>query len=412
MKIPVILICILLSLNSFAQPTIKGRVVNELTGAPIPGSSVFISNTSKGTVTDSEGRFELTDVPSGKHELVISSIGYETNVFSFTDQKLPLQLKVELKIKVKEMDNVILEPSVEEGWDKWGKMFNEYFIGTANNASQCKIKNTGDIKFRYYKKANKVIAYSDVPIIMENDALGYVIHYQLENFEVNYSERTSFFLGYPLFEDQQKKENPKQKWVERRKEAYKGSVTHFMYSVYHNRLLDEGFEVRRMVRQPNLEKIRVKSIYKGPGVMYRTNSKTGETVMDLSDGVLGLSKDSVSYYQKVLHQPDYTDIYGKDLLTGDSLIVKTEGEFKAMYFDHFLSITYKNELESKKYLQLTMENRKPGFQRSLVFILTENILSLDKSGNYYNPQDFLTTGYWGWSEKMADLLPLDYDPGK
>lgn len=71
-------------IQASAQHFIKGTVVNESTGAPIAGTSVFISNTSKGTVSNSNGYFELTDVPAGKHELVVSSIGYETNVFSFS----------------------------------------------------------------------------------------------------------------------------------------------------------------------------------------------------------------------------------------------------------------------------------------------------------------------------------------
>ena len=177
--IPAILFCVLLSISAAAQRTIKGRVVNEATGTAVAGSSVFITNTSKGTVSDNAGRFEINDVPPGKHELVISSIGYETNVFSFTESQLPLQLKVELTIKVKEMENVTVEPFTEEGWDKWGGYFLRNFIGESEAASRCKIKNTQDIKFRFYKKTNRLIAYADVPIIIENKALGYIINYKL-----------------------------------------------------------------------------------------------------------------------------------------------------------------------------------------------------------------------------------------
>lgn len=88
MRVPAILLLLLWGFTGNAQRTIKGRVVNEATGAAIPGSSVFISNTSKGTVTNSEGKFELNDVPAGKHDLVISCIGYETNVYSFSEQQI------------------------------------------------------------------------------------------------------------------------------------------------------------------------------------------------------------------------------------------------------------------------------------------------------------------------------------
>src|SRR5215510_3614474 len=107
----------------FSQQTIKGRVIAAGSGQPLPGSSVFITNTSKGTTADKNGYFELNDVPAGKHELIISGIGYETNVYSFSSEQLPLQLRVEMEIKVQELNNVTVEPFLEEGWDKWGQTF-------------------------------------------------------------------------------------------------------------------------------------------------------------------------------------------------------------------------------------------------------------------------------------------------
>src|SRR5258706_13083281 len=140
-KIVTTLVYLLILSRAIAQPTIKGRVVTAGNGVPVPGSSVFISNTSKGTTADKNGYFELNDIPSGKHELIISSIGYETNVFSFSSEQLPLQVKVEFQLKVKELQNVIVEPFVEEGWDKWGKTFLDNFIGNTPNADRCTIKN-------------------------------------------------------------------------------------------------------------------------------------------------------------------------------------------------------------------------------------------------------------------------------
>ncbi len=407
MRVPAILVLILLVVTADAQRTIRGRVVNDATGAVIPGSSVFISNSSKGTVTNSEGQFELQDIPPGKHDLVISCIGYETNVYSFSEQQLPLQLKVQLSIRVKELANVTVEPFLEEGWDKWGKMFMDNFIGTTENGMHCKIKNTNKIRFRYYKKSNRVTAYADEPVIIENKALGYTIKYQLENFEVSFKEHTTFYLGYPLFEDKTKEgKEPKEKWLRRRTEAFKGSVVHFMQSLYNNKLKEEGFEVRRMTRIPNAEKERVKQIYKELAKAIKTSPGGGMVVE------VGASGDSSAYYQQVMRQKDHIDVYGAGLLTADSLIVQTEGKYKALYFPNYLYITYKGEYEEEAYLRSTMENRKPGFQRSLVMLLNDEFITVDDHGNYYNPQDFFTSWYWGWSEKISNLLPVDYVPEK
>ncbi|HEY6503945.1 MAG TPA: carboxypeptidase-like regulatory domain-containing protein [Chitinophagaceae bacterium] len=412
-KIPAILFFILAGhAFSFSQPTIKGRVVNISTGAPVPGSSVFINNTSKGTTADKNGNFELNDVPPGKHELIISSIGYETNVFPFTAEQLPLQLKVELEVKVKELKNVIVEPSVEEGWAKWGRMFTENFIGRTPNARHCKIKNENAIRFRYYKKSNRVVAYADEPVILENKALGYRISYQMEEFEVNFKTGVTFFAGYPFFEDIDKnRKGLQQKWGRNRDKAYYGSMMHFMYGLYHDSLQQQGFEVRRMRRIPNEEKERVKKAYRVPRVVSsQTNGITITT--NRKDIPPEQHLDSTEYYERILRQKDFLEIYGHQLLTRDSLIVNEEEGYKVLFFTDYLYVTYKNETEDPEYIAQSGENRGPVFQRSYISMPNANPVAIDKQGNYYPPQEIFSSAYWGWSEKMADCLPIDYKPSK
>lgn len=406
LKVPAILFLVLFSSSSIAQRTIKGRVINETTGAAIPGSSVFITNTSKGTVSDASGQFILNDVPAGKHELVISSIGYETAVHPFSDAQLPLQLKVLLKIKVKELENVIVEPFVEEGWNKWGKTFTDNFIGFTDNASRCKIKNEKTIRFRYFKKSGRLIAFADEPIMIENKALGYTINYQLEDFEVNFKEKTAIYMGYSLYEESSK---DKRSWQRKREAAYNGSMMHFMRSLFVDSLNENGFEMRRMVKLPNTEKERVKAIYKPVQTM---SFGTGITVTTQT-GSGGVHPDSATYYRNVLRQPDFIEQYGKDILTTDSVIVKQEGSHKLLYFTDHLYIVYKNELEAEGYLRSQMQaNRKPTYQRSFLFLPELNPVWIEANGNYYNPRDMYSIGYWGWSDKLGDSLPLDYVPEK
>src|SRR5690625_4127080 len=60
--------------------TVRGQVVNELSGSSIPGVSVILLNAYplKGTVTDENGEFRLTNVPVGRHSFQFSYVGYET----------------------------------------------------------------------------------------------------------------------------------------------------------------------------------------------------------------------------------------------------------------------------------------------------------------------------------------------
>ncbi len=411
-KIPAFL-CLLffVPLTLLSQRTIQGRVVTASGKEPVAGGSVFISNTSYGTVTSKDGYFEIADIPPGKYDLIISSVGYETNVYSFSTDQLPLKLRVELEVKVRELQNVVVEPSVEEGWDKWGKVFLDNFVGQTPNARQCKIKNEGSIRFRFYRKSNRLVAYSDDQIVLENKALGYIIKYQLEDFEVNYKTNTTLFVGYPLFEEIDKKRKGLQRrWQKNRDKAYYGSMMHFMRAVYNNKLAAEGYEVRRMVRKPNLEKQRIKKIY-------RPVRLTGAVKISGSNGKLltvssqdSLSTDSSEYYQRVLSQNDNIDTYGRDTLTADSLVIEQKGELKAIYFDDYLYVTYKRELEDEEYLLYYSERRKPTFQRSYIFLQNHQLIAIDPNGSYFPPQEIFSMSYWGWNEKMSNLLPLDYKP--
>ena len=404
-RIAAILFMSIFSLTASSQRTIRGRVINEATGAAVPGSSVFISNTSKGTVSDGAGQFELLDVPPGKHELIISSIGFETMVFPFTESQLPLQLKIELKIKVRELQNVTVEPFVEEGWDKWGQTFMENFLGYTDNALRCKIKNEEIIKFRYFKKSNRLVAFADEPLRIENKSLGYNITYQLEDFEINFAEKSSVFMGYSLYEEMEK---DKKVWQKRRDAAYYGSLMHFMRCLYTDSLKENGYELRRMTRTLNTEKERVRKLY-------RANQSTilsGNKVM-VSQGHSGsFNEDSITYYNSTLRQPDYFDRIGKDLLSSDSVLVEEEGNHKALYFMDYLHVTYKKELESESYIKAQMQYRKPTYQRSWIVLTELNAVWIERNGNYYNPTELYFLGYWSWSDKIGDSLPLDFVPGK
>ncbi len=152
--------------------TIKGQVMSGTTGSPLSNCSVFINSTSKGTVTDEEGRFELSNIQDGKYELIVSSIGYETYVQPFSGAQLPLGLTIRLKEKATDLSSVTVEPFETDGWEKWGKTFMDNFIGTTEYARQCTIKNKEVLRFRFSSKKNILTAIAYEPIIIVNKALG------------------------------------------------------------------------------------------------------------------------------------------------------------------------------------------------------------------------------------------------
>jgi hypothetical protein len=76
---------------------------------------------------------------------------------------------------VTELESITVEPWEKDGWERWGRVFTESFIGTTSASRQCEIKNHKALRFRYSKKNGTLIAVADEPLIIENRALGYRI---------------------------------------------------------------------------------------------------------------------------------------------------------------------------------------------------------------------------------------------
>lgn len=81
---------LLLATASFAQ--ISGKIIDGGDNSPLPGASVVVKGTTKGTLTDLDGQFSL-DVKIGE-TLVVSFLGFETTEVS-AQNGIQLSLKVQ-----------------------------------------------------------------------------------------------------------------------------------------------------------------------------------------------------------------------------------------------------------------------------------------------------------------------------
>ena len=87
-----VLFFLIMSLQAFAQEkAITGKVVDEK-GAPLPGVTVIIDGTTKGTITNGDGDYSLS-VSSDNDVLVFSFIGYQV-------QKIKLNGRAKIDIKM------------------------------------------------------------------------------------------------------------------------------------------------------------------------------------------------------------------------------------------------------------------------------------------------------------------------
>ncbi len=81
-KITFIVLFFTTTIQSFSQTgqTVRGRITDSFTNNPISGASISIVNTKLGSSTDTEGNYIISNVPSGRYRIKISSINYTEGI--------------------------------------------------------------------------------------------------------------------------------------------------------------------------------------------------------------------------------------------------------------------------------------------------------------------------------------------
>jgi len=71
-------IILFLSLKSFAQNELSGKILDKKTHAAIIDAEIYIQDLKIGTVSSSEGAYSLKNLPEGTYLVAVRSLGYET----------------------------------------------------------------------------------------------------------------------------------------------------------------------------------------------------------------------------------------------------------------------------------------------------------------------------------------------
>ena len=349
-----------ISLIGFSQSyyTVSGKVISNETKLPLQGASVFAQNTTLGTATDADGNYTLS-LPSGGYNLVITFTGYNTESKRISNADAHEKTMLfELSQKEKEMADVavIATSEVRDGWEKYGSFFLEKFIGQTFNSAWCTLKNKDALTFYFSKKRNRLKVLAKEALQIENLALGYTIQYTLDSFTHEYNNQVSLYTGYPLFAEMQPADTvQQQKWAAARQQAYKGSILHFMRSLYNKTLVQQGFEVQFVVD---------------------VNEK--ETAIPLKDfyGAFNYTKDDSTQLVEV--RPNQQRV----------------------------GVIYFKEKPAPKFISL-YPDEPVDFQFSTLQFLPKESIGIEQNGYYFEQNDIAISAYWTW-DKMADQLPYDY----
>lgn len=391
-------------LLSEAQFRIHGTVFDAQTHIPLQGVSVILSGTTKGTVSGRAGEFQLENIRAGKYELVATSVNYEQYVLPVAGAPASEAILINMKPAITTLKEVIVEPFDEDGWDKYGAVFNDCFIGSGKFADQVRLVNPEVVKFRYNNVTNKLRAFSNEKLVFVNKGLGYRITYLLSKFEFDYNNNTFYFEGYPLFEELNSNSSLENSmWGRMRRNIYKGSLRHFIRSLYLDRLPQEGFEVRRVQFVTPEEIHRVKQLW----VNLHDKKKHS------SDSVK-VDKDSMNYYLSVKSLGVGEDkIVSTSIVLADSLLSSSsEVNAKSVYFGNYLQVAFIKKRPPDEFAKTLPANRRNDVIRSEIHLRFDSPILIYPNGNYFHGLNLIVEGYWAWSEKISTLLPSDYSPDK
>ena len=97
---------LLLAITSiYSQNTFSGKITDSQTSEPLSFVNIYFSDLEKGTVSNENGVFQIENIPTGKHQIIFSMIGYET-------QSVSINISTETKFEIKLMPTAIEMESI------------------------------------------------------------------------------------------------------------------------------------------------------------------------------------------------------------------------------------------------------------------------------------------------------------
>jgi TonB-linked SusC/RagA family outer membrane protein len=101
----VVIFCLFFSITTWSQQAkVNGTIISQEDQMPLPGVTVMVQGTQKGTITDFDGNFSLENVASDA-VLIISYVGFSTVEIPVNGSN---SINVALKIDAQQLDEVVL----------------------------------------------------------------------------------------------------------------------------------------------------------------------------------------------------------------------------------------------------------------------------------------------------------------
>ncbi len=388
-----ILFALLVPASLLAQKvSVNGKITSADTKTAVAGASVYFSNSSVGTSTNNDGVFTLNSLSPGQYTLVVSAVGFESNSQTVLVSNEAIKLDVSLSPKVIALKEVRISPMSKSDRKEALARFKREFLGTGPFAADCKIVNPDVLSFSFSDNKSILQASSSDFLLVENNALGYNIKFNLINYESNAYTGDIVYKGSRIFEEMKGGDSKKKRWLQRRDNVYYGSAMHFYRSLAKDSLAENGFKIYRLSRQIN------------------TARPTDEEIDKALAKTSRFKRDSVMYWLKLQNSSHYINNKFKGKFLVADVLQKSEkpGLFGLRFPDN-LYVQYTKKWESNFYRDVYRSPQDLNYATTIVSMPQgKDFIVFDKNGAIIGDGPFYE-GDWS-QQRISTQLPVDYVP--
>ena len=316
----------LIPFSSYSQRYISGCITDAEDGSPIPSASVFFTNTTVGTTTDSEGNYRLSIPGEGSYRLTVSHVSYQSVVQDIEPGRRSFEFNAAMQIH--ELDELDVSAGIRFRQRDitlfWSKILGK-------NPSKRTIYATNpETVYYYYNPESRILKVTcREPLEIINYETGYHIQYMLDFFIHDYQTGvTDWSYQYLFTELEPNNIRQKNTWDKNRMIVYDISITKFIKSLYNNSLQKDGFVLANFFPNPDPKIPPIFSFFSQDNISSISSSDNSKTVNFANAQVILLCYGrSINDYDISILQRGKGNASVVNMLLCDSLRIFSDGTY-------------------------------------------------------------------------------------
>ncbi|MFD2162724.1 carboxypeptidase-like regulatory domain-containing protein [Paradesertivirga mongoliensis] len=361
---------------------------------PLSQTHVFLANTTLSTQTDEKGFYSLKNIPEGNY--ILSAFVWGSELYQQNIMVRSGSINADISLKP------ITALTASKAGENEKKSVEQFLKTFGKRRKDVKLLNPAAL--RVTTKGTLLEASSDDILNLQNDYLGYetklLLEKYVEELSVNEDQPNNGLDGYEgiiSYAELKGSSTDQKRWQTNRLKAYQGSALHFYRSLIANDLKKQGFSIYPLVSKLNSKR--------------ESDSLINSKILLFENPASGKNRnDSLKFWRGQREIPKYNHVLYPDSVKTSELITRDSAGLYVLKYPYKLYVKYihpDNEMTAMSNNALLDFHRSVS-ELSIAVELRDHSLVIDQNGNVLEPERVKYEG--GWSPKIAEMLPLNYNP--